>query len=372
MKKFQRCTRCVMDNLSDTTIVFNHEGICNYCSYALQRMPDVYFPNETGKMKLDLMLQEIKEQSKNKKYDCIMGISGGLDSSYLLYLGHKWGLRILAFHIDDGFNTEIAKQNVRNLCGKCKVDLIIEKPDEEQFADITRAFMFAGLPGICNPQDNIITSYLYKNAKKYGINFFLSGANFSLESILQRGIGSNASDGYHIKAISKKFGTKGIDKLPLVTLFERYIKIKYTQNLKVLRPLDFIDYNKEKAIKELSDFSGFNYYGGKHYENILTHFSQACYLPEKFNLDKRTSHLSSLIISGQMTREEAITELKKPLYDTASMEKELIFILTKLNLTKDEFDKIMAAPPQKHTDYPMSFLTNFTNLARKMRKFLSD
>lgn len=372
MLNYQRCSRCVMDNYSDSSINFDTDGICNYCSYALERMPSVYFPNDLGRKKLEAMLKEIKINSKDRKYDCIMGVSGGLDSSYLLYLGYKWGLRILAFHIDDGFNSEIAEQNIKYLCKKCKIDLIVERPDKSQFCDVTRSFILAGLPGVCNPQDNIITSYLYKNARKYNIDIFLSGANFSLESILERGTGTNASDGYHIKAISKKYGKKGVDKLPLISLFDRYVKIRYTQKLKILRPLDFIDYNKEKAIKELQDFSGFNYYGGKHYENILTHFVQVKYLPEKFKIDKRKSHLSSLIVSKQISRDEALLELDKPLYDIKEMRDQTEFVLGKLNISKHEFEDLMKATPKKHSDYPGSFFLNFANLARKYRKFLSN
>jgi len=212
-----------MDNSSDTTITFDKNGNCNYCTYALERMPNVYFPTQDGKIKLDLILSKIKSSGKNKKYDCIMGISGGLDSSYLLYLGYKWGLKILAIHIDDGFNSSIAIQNVKSLCERCKVNLIIERPDEEQFHDVTRSFIIAGLPGICNLQDNLIETYLYKNAKKYNIKYFLSGSNFAHESILERGEGINASDGFHIKEVSKIFGSKGIDKLPLMTLFQKYV-----------------------------------------------------------------------------------------------------------------------------------------------------
>ena len=370
--KFQRCTRCVMDNSSDTTITFDKNGNCNYCTYALERMPNVYFPTQDGKIKLDLILSKIKSSGKNKKYDCIMGISGGLDSSYLLYLGYKWGLKILAIHIDDGFNSSIAIQNVKSLCERCKVNLIIERPDEEQFQDVTRSFIIAGLPGICNLQDNLIETYLYKNAKKYNIKYFLSGSNFAHESILERGDGINASDGFHIKEVSKIFGSKGIDKLPLMTLFQKYVLLKYTQRIKVIKPLDYIDYNKEKAIKELHDFSNFNYYGGKHYESILTHFVQTYYLPQKFNIDKRKSHLSSLIVSGQITREEALSELEKPLYDKDLMDDEINFILNKLNLSSYEFDKIMKSPPKRHSDYPMSHWNKFEKIARKFRKFLND
>lgn len=361
-----------MDNSSDESIVFDSNGYCNYCNYAIERMPSVYFPNKSGKEKLEAMLLEIKNSGKGKKYDCIMGVSGGLDSSYLLYLGYKWGLRMMVFHIDDGFNTLVAVENVKNLCSKCNVDLIIEKPDEEQYNDTTRSLFVAGIPGICNLQDNIITSYLYNNAKKYNIKYFLSGANFAHESILERGAGANAADGFHIKEISKKFGLKGVDKLPLITLYENYVLTKYTQRLKVYRPLDYIDYNKTKAIEELSDFSGYNYYGGKHYESILTHFAQTYYLPNKFKQDKRKSHLSSLIVSNQITRKDAILELNKPMYDKEYMENEISFIIKKLNLTRSEFDSIMASKPKSHSDYPISFWNRFVSIARKFRKYLNE
>lgn len=367
-----RCKRCVMDNTSDPTISFDSEGNCNYCTYALERMNDVYFPNDIGQKKLEAMISKIKKDGVGKKYDCLMGISGGLDSAYLAYLGYKWGLRILAFHIDDGFNSNVATQNVEKLCEKCHITLNVEYPDKEQFCDVTRAFMLAGLPGICVPQDNIILSYLYKNAKENNIKYFLSGTNFSLESILQRGEAINAADGYHIKSISKLYGNKGVEKLLLVTLFERYVKIRYSQKLHVLRPLDLLNYNKEKAIKELKEFCDFDYYGGKHYENILTHFAQVYYMPKKFKIDKRTSHLSSLIISGQITREEAMKELEKPLYAHLPFTEELRIILKKLNLTEAELDKIMSETPKHHSDYPNSFFNNFGSFARKLRKYLSD
>lgn len=373
MRKFQRCNRCVMDNSSDNTITFDERGICNYCTYALERRPTVYFPNEEGEQKLQSMLSEIKINSKAREYDCIMGVSGGLDSSYLLYLGHKWGLRILALHVDDGFNSKVAEENIKKLCEKSDIKLIIEKPDHEQFTDVTKAFMLAGLPGICNPQDNVIISYLYKNAKKYNVKYFLSGANFALESILERDSnGANASDGYHIKAISKQFGEKGVDKLPLMTLFKRYVILKYTRSLKTFRPLDLIDYNKERAIKELKEFSDFEYYGGKHYESILTYFNQAYYLPNKFKQDKRTSHLSSLIIDNQITRSEALKELEKPIYNSDEMAKYINIILDKMNFTRLDLEKIMSTIPKNHSDYPTSIYNNFSNIARKYRRFLND
>lgn len=362
-----------MDNKSDTSITFNEKGYCSYCTYALERMPNVYFPNEIGRNRLEELISKIKQDGRNKKYDCIMGLSGGLDSSYLAYIGYKMGLKILAFHIDDGFNTTIATENIVNLCKKCNIDLVIEKPDQKQFNDITLSFFKASLPGVCNPQDNIIISYLNKNASKYKIKYFLSGANFALESILERSNAINAADGFHIKAINKIFGTEKIDKLPLVSLFQTYFKDKYVRRIKFIKPLDLIDYNKNRAISELNEFCGFNYYGGKHYENILTRFIQCYYLPEKFMVDKRKSHLSSLIISNQLTRDEAIREMNKPIYENQELlESDFSFLLNKLNIDKEYFNELIARPVNSHYNYPYSFLNRFEKFARKYRQYLVD
>lgn len=368
----QICTRCIMDSEGDPYITFNADRTCNYCTYAIERMDSVYFPNKEGERKLDEMLRMLKEEGKNKKYDCVMGISGGLDSAYLAYLGaKKWGLRILAVHIDDGFNAPIAEKNIENLCKECNIKLHILTPDSEQYFDLTRSFLLAGVPGICIPQDNVLVAELFKLAEKNDINYFLSGTNFALESVLQRGNMHNASDLTHIKAIHKQFGTKKIDKLPLLSLFDRYIKYKYIKKQHYLRPLDWIDYNRDRAIEVLKTV-GFNYYEGKHYENILTKFLQVYYMPLKFNIDIRKSHISSLIVSGQMTRDEAIKELEKPLFKEETMQQELNIILEKLNLTLDQFDKLMASPPKQHTDYKVSWLISYSDLARKYRKYLSD
>jgi len=366
------CNRCVMDNRSDNTIKFDDQGNCNYCNQALSRMNTTYFPNIEGKRKLDDLIEKLILNGKGKKYDCMMGLSGGLDSSYLAYVFSKYNLRILAITLDDGLNTVVADENIRKICDSCNIKLIVEKPDKEQYVDLIRAFILAGVPGIPIPQDNVLQATLYKYAKQYGIKFFLSGANFSLESILQRGNSHNAADKIHIKAIAKEFGTKGIDRLNLISITENYIFYKYFNRIKLIRPLDYMEYNKKRAIQELNDFCGFNYYGGKHYESIFTKFVQSYYLPKKFNIDKRTSHLSSLIITGQITRKDALLELEQPLYDEYEMNKDIDFLLTYLKFTREEFNKIMAAPPKMHRDYKVSILNNFADIARKYRRYLAD
>ncbi|MDJ0332959.1 N-acetyl sugar amidotransferase [Planococcus sp. S3-L1] len=365
--KYQMCNRCVMDNKSDVTIYFNEEGVCNYCTDALVNMKRIYFPNSEGEKQLKMMLSQIKEEGKGKKYDCLMGISGGLDSSYLAYLGYKWGLRILAVHVDDGYDTEISKENLKKLSNKANIKLINIEPNAEQFNKLTKAFFRAGVPNLAIPQDNILFASLYKLAKEHKIKYFLSGGNFALESILQQGNTYSAYDTKHIKEINKIYGETKLDKLPILSELQRDLD-KYIYKIESLRPLNLIDYNKERAFKELKDFCEFEYYGSKHLENTLTKFVQTYYFPNKFNVDKRTSHLSSLIIVNQLKRDEALKELEKPLYDEEEMEKDIEFILNKLKMSKEEFNKIMEEDPKQHDFYKTSKYVDYRAKTTKLIK----
>lgn len=366
---YQVCNRCVMDNITDNTIYFDEKGYCNYCNEAFRAKDKVYFPGEEGQTYFDHMMLKIKKEGQGLKYDCIMGFSGGLDSSYLAYLASKYKLRILAIHVDDGFNSPVAIDNIKKLSEACSIDVVVEKPDREQFCNLTAAFIRAGVPNIAIPQDNLILSYLHKYAKKNKIRYFLSGGNFSLECILQKGNTHSALDKIHIIDINKRFGNASIDKLQLISSFERKISNKVLFNIQEERPLNYILYQKEKAISELKAFCDFNYYGGKHYESILTKFIQVYYLPKKFKVDKRKSHFSSLIVSGQMTRDHALAELKKPLYDEFEMEKDLEYILDCLNISKGEFYSIMSEVPHKHDDYKISPWIYISRLNRKIRGY---
>jgi len=357
-----------MDNKADNFITFNEDGICNYCTEALSKKNKIYFPNEEGQKRLDNMIEKLKCDNKHKKYDCLMGISGGLDSSYLAYLGAaKWGLRILAVHIDDGYDTEISKSNIKKLCEKTKIDMVTIKPDSEQFNDLTRAYVLARVPNLAVPQDNILFATIYNFAKEYNIKTFLSGGNFALESILQRGNTINAYDLANLKDIHSKFGSKPISKLPLISDLQLDIN-RWLLNLKTFRPLNYLDYNREKALKELYDYCGFEYYGSKHLENVLTKFIQTYWLPNKYGVDKRTSHYSSMIISDQMSRDEALKLLEKPVYDE-SIYDEIDMILCNINLTKEKFDEIMKMPPKQHTDYKTS---NYVKIRRQISKIFKN
>lgn len=352
--EYRQCTRCVMDNVSDNNIRFDSDGYCHYCSKALDRMSRIYFPNEEGKKRLDSLITQLKEKGKGMPYDCIMGLSGGLDSAYLAYLGAmKWGLRILAVHVDDGFDTKVAKENNRKLAEACNLQLINEKPNSEQYRDLVRAFIRAGVPNIAIPQDNLIFGYMHQYAKKYNVKSFLSGANFALESILQGTNTHSAFDKRHILDINRRFGEKGLDKLHITSLFEKTIADR-VHGIRTLKPLNYIDYNRERAIKELGEFCGYSYYGGKHYESVFTKFMQTYYLPNKFGVDKRSSHLSSMIVSGQLSREDALKELEKPLCNKEAMEQDISIILDMIGLPRAEFDNLMLSSPKKHSDYKIS------------------
>lgn len=346
----RRCIRCVMDDSSDDKITFNEKGECNYCTEAYGNINKIYYPNEQGKEILYKLLNKIKQNGKNKRYDCVMGLSGGLDSSYLAYLGYKWGLKILAIHIDDGYDTDISKTNLRKLIAATGFDYEVIKPDAEQFNDLTLAFMKAGVPNIAIPQDNVLFAYIYKRMKQEGIKYFLSGGNFALECILQQGNTYKAYDVVNIMDIHKKYGRKPIDKLEFLSTI-RSVVDSMMLNIESPRPLNYIDYNRDRAFAELKDFCGFQYYGRKHLENILTAFIQLYWFPKKFGVDKRTSHLSSMIVSGQMTRDEALLELSKPLYDEKQMSEYIEMIKENLEITDDEFDSIMNSPTHQHEDF---------------------
>lgn len=368
---YQQCTRCIMDNKSDDKIVFDKEGFCNYCSYALEIQHKVYFPNEIGEQKLQELISRLKEENKGHKYDCLMGVSGGLDSSYLAYLGSvKWGLRILAVHVDDGFDTEVSKRNIERIANFPNLEMKIVKPDTEQFNELTKAYMRAGVPNLAVPQDNVLFASVYKFMKENKLRSFVSGANFALESILQVGNTHTPYDLRNLKYIHKKFGKGPLNKLALISAFHKDIDA-YLLKIETPRPLDFVDYNRDRAMQALMDYCGFEYYGGKHLENDLTKFVQQYWFYHKFGVDKRTSHLSSMIASGQMTREEAQRQYELPLYDEVDMQETIQRVLDKLGMSREEFDQIMSQPGKQHKDYPTSlYLKAYPLMAKVIKKLI--
>lgn len=349
-KEINVCKRCIMNDSSDETIVFDSQGYCNYCTEALTNKNKEYFPNEEGKKKLEALVAQMKEEGKGRKYDCIMGISGGLDSSYLAYIGYQYDLRTLAVHIDDGYDTEVSKSNVKKLVEKTGFDFKVVTPDAEQFNALTLAFMKAGVPNIAMPQDDVLFAFLYDQMKENNIRYFVSGLNFSTECILQRGNTHKYTDVTNIMDINKRFGTLPTDKLKFLSTTKRSFERK-VMGVKTVTPLNYVDYNRDRAFKELNDFCRFEYYGRKHLENILTAFIQLRWFPEKFGVDKRTSHLSSMIVSGQMTREEALKEYEEPIYDEETMNEYCEIIARNLHISRDELEELIKAPAHQHEEY---------------------
>ncbi|MDD3999767.1 MAG: N-acetyl sugar amidotransferase [Bacilli bacterium] len=360
------CSRCIMNNKSDDFISFNEEGQCYYCVKSLEKK------QELPTISIEDFISKIKDNTKGKQYDCLMGISGGLDSSYLAYLGAvKWGLRILAFHIDDGFDTDLAKQNVKNLCDKANIELFNIAPDPVQYANIIKSFLRAEVPNVAIPQDNLLMAALYKAARKHKIKYFLSGENWALESILQSGKNFGAYDLYHIRKIHEQFGDGPIDKLEFISNYQKQIDISF-HNIQTIAPLNYLDYNKDRAIDELNEFSGYRYYAAKHLENKLTKIIQLRWFVEKFGVDKRYSHLSSLIISNQITREEALKEVDKPICNKEELEQDMTYVLNKLDMSRDEFETLIARKGKDHKDYPTDkfyrwfyIAVNFPTLLKK-------
>lgn len=347
-----------MDNRNDPTITFDKNGYCNYCNNAIGNKSFIYFPNAEGEKKIGELIYKLKEEGKNREYDCMMGLSGGLDSSYLAYLGYKWGLRILAIHVDDGFDTELATENIKKICDAGNIRLITIKPEPNQYNDLIKAFFKAEVSNVAIPQDNILFAYLYKYAKKYKIRTFLNGGNFALESILRHSDSCNAYDMTHIKDIHRKFGEKPIDKLFFLSNFQRVFD-RYLYRIKSVRPLNYIDYNKNRAMNELKNFCDFSYYGLKHCENSLTKVIQLYWIVEKFKIDKRTSHLSSMIVSGQMTREEALKELETPTHTNSEKENDIEYVSSRLGMSTLEFNNLMSRPGKLHSEYKTSFAYMF-------------
>lgn len=350
MKEITRCTRCVMDDASDPTIRFDEKGQCNYCTKALAEKDSVYFPDAEGERRLNALVDTLKKEGQGKEYDCIMGLSGGLDSSYLLYLGHKKGLRILGVHIDDGFDTDISKANLARLVEATGIHYVVVTPDGPQFYNLSKAYMRAGVANLAAPQDNVLFAEIYALMREKKIKYFLSGGNWALECIFQWGNTHTSTDVVNMKDINRRFGDTDLSRLKFLTAYRR-VWDQFVLGIQSPRPLNYIDYNRDRAFWELKEFCGFEYYGRKHLENIFTAFTQLVWFPQKFGVDKRTAHLSSMIVSGQMTREEAITELSHPLYDESMMAGYLTLIKEKLEMSDEEYEEIMAAPAHDHAEY---------------------
>jgi N-acetyl sugar amidotransferase len=353
-REYQICNRCIMDT-TDPEITFDEQGNCNHCNSFYQSTPKLWFPNEEGERKLKAIIEKIKKEGAGKEYDCIIGLSGGVDSSFLVYQAKQWGLKPLAVHVDAGWNSELAVQNIENIVKKLDIDLFTCVIDWEEMRALQLAFLRSGVANQDIPQDHAFFAALYRFATQNNIRYVLSGSNLATEFILPSAWGYDAMDAHHIQSIYRRFGKGNLKKFPLVSFFKYYIHYPYIRRMKVVAPLNYMPYNKQEAIDILESELGWKYYGGKHYESRFTKFFQGYYLTKKFGYDKRKAHLSSLIVSGQMTREEALEEMKKDSYPLDQLEEDKEFLIKKLGLNEVEFDHLMKVPNTLFSNYPSNF-----------------
>lgn len=349
-ENMQICKRCVMDT-SIKMINFDENGICNFCKHYEYRVATELYKEPERSRRLNEVLEKIKKNGKKKNYDCIIGVSGGVDSSYVAHLVKKFGLRPLAIHLDNGWNSELAVQNIQYLLSKLNIDLYTHVIDWEEFKDLQKAFIKSSIENLEIPTDHAIIALLFKMAEKHGLKYIINGSNLVSEGLYSNQSGGTGIDYRLLKDIHKKFGKKKIVTYPLMNIFDFAYKL-VIKKIKYIPILNYVDYNKKKSIELLEKKYDWKRYGGKHYESVFTRFFQGYILPNKYNYDKRKDHLSNLIMSGQISRSEAIDELSRNPYPNQELLKtDMNFFLKKLNFTQLEFDKIMHAKPNLPSDF---------------------
>ena len=346
------CNNCVMDT-SDSKIVFDKNEVCDHCNDFYKNILPNWHTDDRGKVELESIIAQIKETGNGKEFDCLLGISGGADSSYML---HKavvdFGLRPLVFHVDGGWNSELAVHNIQVMIDKLDLDLYTEVINWEEMRDFQLAFFKSGLPHIDIPQDHAFIATLYNFADQHKIKYILNGGNISTEGVrnpmewLYYG-----TDMLQIRDILNRFGTIKMETYPFSSIFRHKIYLRYIQGVQVVKPLNYMPYIKAEAMKFLENEYGWKPYPQKHFESRFTKFYEGYWLPERFGFDTRKVQYSSLILTGQMSREEALEKLKKPAYDPEAIEDEFSYIATKLNISTDELRGYLTMPKKFYWDY---------------------
>lgn len=367
MRPYQVCTRCVMDT-TDPEITFDDQGYCNHCNGYLIGLKDLPSPDQ-DKAHLDRILTKMKIDGKDHDYDCIVGLSGGCDSSFLAFKVVELGLRPLAVHFDSGWNTEFSKYNIQKVVDYLKLDLLTLTCDWEEMRELQRSFFMASLINCDIPQDHAFIAALYQIAIKQNIHYWISGHDYrGSESILApTWRGYDSRDWCHIKGVHKAMGGNKLNHYPHYTLFDYFFSYPLINKIHSVNLFSFMPYNKIMAKEYLVREIHWKDYTGKHNESILTRFIQGYYLPEKFGYDKRRAHLSSLIMSNQITREDALAELADSFYSHEQLLEEMQFMLNKLGFTIEEWQQIMKSPPKTYRSFPNnSFIFRLHYTFRKL------
>ena len=363
------CLNCVMDT-TDTNIFFDENGICDHCITFKNNIEPFWQTNENDKLQLKEIVKKIKKESKDKDFDCLMGMSGGIDSSYLLYkMVTEFNLRPLVFHVDAGWNSQIAVNNIERLVDGLGLDLYTEVINWEEMKDLQLSFIKSGVPHIDVPQDHAFFATMYKFASKYKINTILTGGNYSTECV------RNPlewmyyqSDSIQLRDIHKKFGTGQLKDYPVTNILWHKIWLPYFKGIKLIRPLDYIPYNKDEAMQILVDEFGYQKYPQKHFESRFTRFYEGYWLPQRFGYDTRKVQYSSLILTNQMTRKDAIECLKIPSYSQDQVNEDFEYVSNKLGITKEELWGYFYAPKKTFRDYKSQ--QGIYNLGAKILKLI--
>ncbi|WP_374079929.1 N-acetyl sugar amidotransferase [Bdellovibrio bacteriovorus] len=351
------CTRCIYDS-NVPLINFNADGICNYCLQTDKLVADYGILNGSGQKTFDHIVTQIKKDGRNKKYDCVVGVSGGVDSSYMLHKAIEWGLRPLAVHYDNTWNSAIATENIKKMLKPLNVDLYTYVVDNKEVDDIFKAFFKSGVPELDASTDLALAEVLYRAADKYGVKYILEGHSFMTEGIAP--LGSFYFDGKYISSIHKKFGKLPMKTYPLMDFisFMKWIAIK---RIKKIRPYWYLNYSKEEARAFLEKVYDWKYYGGHHLENRLVAFNHSYYLPKKFGVDLRNLSLAAAARTGRISREEALRQYSQPPH----LEDGLVeYFKTRLVLADKEFEDVICGERKSYKDYP-----TYKPLFEKLRPF---
>jgi len=339
------CSRCIYDS-NVPGITFDDHGVCNYCKQVESLIAEYGTGAQKGMDKWLAIVSEIKRNGKGKKYDCVVGVSGGTDSSYMVYLAKQYGLRPLAVHYDDTWNSAIASENISKVLSDTGVDLYTYVVDNVESNDIFRSFFYASVPELGTPTDLALAEVLYRAAKKYGVKYVLEGHSFIEEGVSP--IGKNYFDGKYISEIHRRFGRVRMKTYPLMTFFQ-FMRWTLFGRIQKIRPYWYLQYSKEEARSFLQKECDWTYYGGHHLENRLVAYSMSTYLPTKFGLDYRNLVLSALCRQGKMDREAAMAEYARP---PASDPDLVEYFIRRLDMTREEYDSVMNKPATFWWSYP--------------------
>lgn len=349
VSEYRICTRCLMDT-TDPDIQFDEQGVCNHCHDYDRLIQQRVLKGESGLRYLEGLVERIRHEGRGKPYDCVMGVSGGVDSTYVAYVAkNKLGLRPLAVHMDNGWDSELAVKNIEETLKCLGIDLYTNVLNWEEFKDLQLAFLKASTPDSEIPSDHAISAVLGEMAEKLKVRYILSGSNVRTETHLPRAWSQGHFDWKYIRSVHRQFGKGKLKTFPHQDLFTYYRRLLTLRRVDIL---NYLDYNKLEAMHFLERKLGWKYYGGKHYESIYTRFYQGYILPAKFGYDKRRSHLSSQICSGEITREAALAELQKPTYAPTMQEEDREYVAKKLGVSDAEFSAIMELPRKNFSDYP--------------------